>query len=159
MSRLVVAGLSFLLLAVALVPAQAATPSPVQALAPPVTGAAAPYLPTAAVASLGQNPTPTAVQSTCIADCAPYSDISCTVSGTCTAVDRNCAAGERGHLVCNGALYYCPVCQCTNGDIRYVDTGACCKDFLKQQSFQECVDGVWVHQYYSCFIVPHCPEK
>ena len=156
MSRLVVAGLSVLLLAVAFAPAQAAASSPVQAVAPSVAVAAAPYLPTAAVTVLVQDSAPTAVQATCTADCGSDPDVSCTGS-ICTAVDRNCAIGERGYVSCPSETWCaspCPVC--TDGQSRFVDTGNCCKDFLKQQDYQVCVNGQWAHQYYSCAYVPHC---
>jgi hypothetical protein len=99
--------------------------------------------------------------STCTAsaDCGAGWDVSCVGSGTCTAVDRDCGQGERGHVVCDGNFSYCSAnCDCTDGAIRYVDTGGCCKDFLKKQSYQRCIDGHWVHQYYTCYPVPFCPE-
>jgi hypothetical protein len=36
-------------------------------------------------------------------------------TASCTAVDRNCASGERGHVTCDGATTWCPTaCGCSN---------------------------------------------
>lgn len=102
---------------------------------------------------------PTATSATCTADCGSFPDVSCTVSGSCTAIDRNCSVMERGRVICNGQEYFCAQpCACQNGAVRYVDTGGCCKVTLKKESFQQCIDGQWVHQSFSCAPVPHCPE-
>src|SRR4051794_20228607 len=37
----------------------------------------------------------------CTANCSSGTVI-CTSTGTCTAVDRNCSAGQRGYVSCNG---------------------------------------------------------
>lgn len=52
-------------------------------------------------------------QSTCTADCGPYQDVSCTAPGTCTATDRNCNAGRRGHVTCStGTIFCAEPCPC-----------------------------------------------
>lgn len=50
---------------------------------------------------------------TCTASCGSYPSVSCTTSGTgsCTAVDRNCAVGERGRVTCGSTTTYCPTCD------------------------------------------------
>jgi len=50
---------------------------------------------------------------TCTASCGSYASVSCTTSGTgsCTAVDRDCAAGERGRVTCGSTTTYCPPCD------------------------------------------------
>ncbi len=157
MSRLVVAGLSFLLLAVALVPAQAGITPSAQLTGPPTAGVSAPFLPEAAVASFVEGRTPTAVTATCTADCGADPDVSCSGS-SCTAVDRNCAIGERGYVSCTSETWCptpCPVCN--DGETRWIDTGGCCKSFLAQRDYQRCIGGQWVHQYYGCYVVPQCP--
>lgn len=52
---------------------------------------------------------------TCTASCGSYASVSCTTSGTgsCTAVDRNCAVGERGRVTCGSTTTYCPPCETT----------------------------------------------
>lgn len=49
-------------------------------------------------------------KSTCVADCGDGTSVSCLASGTCTAVDTNCAAGVRGYVQCGSNRVYCPVC-------------------------------------------------
>ncbi|HEX3553957.1 MAG TPA: hypothetical protein VIA62_12095 [Thermoanaerobaculia bacterium] len=44
---------------------------------------------------------------TCIANCASGT-VSCSGAGTCTAVDRNCSANERGHVTCGSTTTFCP---------------------------------------------------
>lgn len=48
------------------------------------------------------------------ADCGSYSDLWCSDSTnpcSCTSQDRNCSAGRRGFVRCNGSTTYCgPVC-------------------------------------------------
>lgn len=59
-------------------------------------------------------------QAICIADCDPYTDVTCSGS-SCSAVDRDCEAGERGHVECDGNYTYCPVCPpppCTLAECR-----------------------------------------
>ncbi|MCG8462365.1 MAG: hypothetical protein MI919_39275, partial [Holophagales bacterium] len=63
---------------------------------------------------------------TCTADCGSAPDVTCSTSGSCTAVDRNCGVGEPGHVTCGASTTYCPACQCTNGQVRYYSTSACC---------------------------------
>jgi len=58
------------------------------------------------VASIGGDPIPPA---TCTASCAPYGSVSCSGS-SCSAVDRNCSAGQCGYAKCGSTYYYCPSC-------------------------------------------------
>jgi hypothetical protein len=44
----------------------------------------------------------------CTANCYGGGTVSCSGTGTCTAVDDNCNVGEQGHVVCNGAYTWCP---------------------------------------------------
>lgn len=144
--------LSVLLSVVAVAPAQAAISLPFDASDLLAVGCSAPIasVPEADVGALSV---------TCEVSCGSSPAVSCTVSGSCTAVDRDCAAGQRGYVECNGSRIYCPVCPvCEEGAIRYVDTWDCCKQTLKKQSYQRCIGGQWVHQYYTCAPVPFCPE-
>jgi hypothetical protein len=46
----------------------------------------------------------------CSASCGT-STLNCPAGTTsCTGVDRNCAAGEPGHVICNGVTTYCAAC-------------------------------------------------
>lgn len=52
------------------------------------------------------------IEAECTASCGT-STVSCSIAGTCTAVDRNCSAGERGHVTCGSTTTYCPTeCGC-----------------------------------------------
>jgi hypothetical protein len=46
----------------------------------------------------------------CTASCGFDASVSCSGSGSCTAVDQNCAAGQQGYVQCGSTLTYCPVC-------------------------------------------------
>ena len=95
---------------------------------------------------------------TCTADCGSAPDVSCSTSGSCNAVDRNCGAGEPGHVTCGASTTYCPACQCTNGQVRYYTTSSCCCDYTvdwapknRRKVIQEtCVNGFWVYSGFSC---------
>jgi hypothetical protein len=41
------------------------------------------------------------------AECFPGT-VSCSGNSTCSAFDRNCTAGERGHVTCDGVTTWCP---------------------------------------------------
>jgi hypothetical protein len=62
------------------------------------------------------------------AQCLPGT-VSCSGNSTCSAVDRNCSIGERGHVTCDGVTTSCPVCcatvccQCDQTN----DCMACCR--------------------------------
>jgi hypothetical protein len=59
-------------------------------------------------------------------------------------VDRNCAANQRGYVICDGVTKQCPTpCPqfCTPGAYRYVPTGQCCDDNTKLKDQQQCVGG------------------
>src|SRR5690349_14175404 len=50
----------------------------------------------------------------CTANCGTTT-VSCSTSGTCTAVDRNCSAGQRGYAQCGTTKTYCPsLCPVNN---------------------------------------------
>jgi hypothetical protein len=99
---------------------------------------------------------------TCTADCGPYSDVSCSTNGTCTAVDRNCPS-QRGWVTCNGVTTFCPVCTsgCTEGQFRLTPTGNCCDCGLAERAREQCVGGEWVFLGYVCgpggHLCPRCP--
>ena len=46
-------------------------------------------------------------KATCSASCGTTS-VTCTTSGTCTSVDRNCSAGQRGYVQCGTTKTSCP---------------------------------------------------
>lgn len=79
----------------------------------------------------------------CEANCSPYSSVSCS-GGTCSAVDRNCSAGQRGYVQCDGAPTYCPPCGCSEGAVEWRDGGCCQGGYLKYLIY-ECISGVWEH--------------
>jgi hypothetical protein len=90
---------------------------------------------------------------TCTATCGSDPSVSCTTSGTCTAVDRSCSA-ERGHVTCNGVTTYCTAtCACTEGQLKIVTVGPTCgcsdgKSTPKDR--YQCIGGEWVYQYSFC---------
>lgn len=83
---------------------------------------------------------------TCTADCGPHPNVSCSGSGSCSAVDRNCP-GQRGYVQCGSVVKHCPVCGtggvCEDGSFRSLQ-GGCCGDDLTERTLQECVNGQWV---------------
>jgi hypothetical protein len=86
--------------------AQAPGPAPAPA-SPPATS---PAVPDGAVLAAKQ-PLPT--KSSCTASCGGSATVSCSGAGSCSAVDRNCGANERGHVTCNGVTTYCSAsCAC-----------------------------------------------
>ncbi len=79
----------------------------------------------------------------CSASCGGYS-VNCS-GGTCSGVDRNCAAGQRGYVQCDGATTYCPVCSgCNEGWVEWRDSG-CCGGGYREFEIYECIDGSWQH--------------
>jgi hypothetical protein len=84
-----------------------------------------------------------AVKANCTANCGGGSSVSCSGTGTCVAVDRNCAAGERGYVHCSGqAVKYCPPCQCQEGATRQYPAG-CCAFGEFRVVYEECINGRW----------------
>lgn len=88
---------------------------------------------------------------TSTADCGvTYPDVSCSGS-TWSGVNRNCPAGEPGHVTCDGVTTSCPACACTEGEVRYSYVGLCCCDYtddthpVKRQLRyrQTCINGEW----------------
>lgn len=67
------------------------------------------------LAPAGATPLPLATRSYCQANCQGYGSASCSIAGSCTAVDRNCAAGERGRATCGATVVYCDACPSTGG--------------------------------------------
>lgn len=73
---------------------------------------------------------------TATANCEPGSTVSCegnSSTTSCTAVDRNCDAGQRGRVTCDGVTTLCPTrCPCDDTPIccqcdRTGDCKACCR--------------------------------
>jgi hypothetical protein len=90
---------------------------------------------------------------TCSSTCGALPSVSC--SGTsCTAVNRNCPAGEPGYAECDGVRTSCPACQCHDGDLQQVQvTNTCCCDPdvsrpVPRRLLVEtiCENGVWVNR-------------
>jgi hypothetical protein len=52
----------------------------------------------------------------CVANCANGGTVSCSGTGTCTAVDGSCP-GEPGHVTCNGVTTSCSACVLTCDDL------------------------------------------
>lgn len=97
-------------------------------------------------------------QASCSASCGSSSPVTCTGS-TCSAVDRNCGAGEIGHVVCNGVRKDCPTAcpapECVEGDMRRrAGSGCCCNgvDSIDLQMFfvDVCFNGRWISQDVEC---------
>lgn len=95
---------------------------------------------------------------TCTASCAPAASVSCSGS-SCSSQDRDCAAGQRGYVECNGVRTECAPCGggpppvCIDGHYRYPMTNDCCCTYdnpsapVPGLTMREelCVDGQWVH--------------
>ena len=62
----------------------------------------------------------------CSAYCVPPNSVSCNGSA-CSGADRNCGAGEQGHVTCDGTTYWCsPVCPGPAGNCEAcAQTGGC----------------------------------
>lgn len=93
------------------------------------------------------------LKSTCTASCGT-STVSCTSSGTCMAVDRNCPTTP-GYVICDGTTKYCPACACTNGAQRYTQLSSCCYNEVARQCRrtlreETCVNGNWKVTGYVC---------
>lgn len=78
----------------------------------------------------------------CQASCGSYS-VSCS-GGTCSSVDRNCAAGQQGYVQCDGAPTYCASCGCNEGWVDWRD-GGCCQGGWQKWQIYECINGNWEH--------------
>jgi hypothetical protein len=100
-----------------------------------------------------------------IANCGTYPNASCstdTTGATCQAVDRNCAAGERGYARCGSTYTYCPVCPstCTEGATRWVPTGYCCYYGGAEKEQEQCISGEWQPLgSFRCGISAACPPQ
>jgi hypothetical protein len=90
-------------------------------------------------------------KATCTANCSPDPYVTCSTANptsSCVAADRNCAAGERGHVTCDGVTKSCATAcplTCTEGALRYVFTGVCCDNGTKEKDQQQCVNNQWVY--------------
>lgn len=97
---------------------------------------------------------------TCTADCGAYPDVSCSISGSCTAVDRNCP-NQRGYVQCGSTFKFCPECPCPEGHHRYTQTGGCCDCGIEERAHEQCINGEWVFIDIVCFPntgpCPWCP--
>jgi hypothetical protein len=100
-----------------------------------------------------------ALESLCTADCGEHADVSCEAA-SCSAVNRNCSAGEQGYVVCNGVYTYCPGCPgCVEGEIQLVPTGECCINLPRELAdLLECIGGEWVLQPPRCIPSTYCME-
>lgn len=91
------------------------------------------------------------------ARCDGEPDVTCSLSGSsgsCSWVDRNCAAGQRGYVECGGVRTTCrAVCPvCLEGQRRTVESGSCCCDYSFPQTpeyrrvmrMEQCVNNQWV---------------
>lgn len=81
----------------------------------------------------------------CQASCGSY-NVSCS-GDTCSAVDRNCGAGQQGYVQCDGVPIFCSVCgggQCNDGWVDWRD-GGCCQGGYQKWQIYECIGGYWQH--------------
>lgn len=114
-----VLGLSLSLIALAFLvsPAMAASPQPALSAEDQefLASLAAPAPePTAKRPALGSKSACTAT-----ANCGTGTPVSCSGNNSCTAVDRNCATGTRGNVVCDGVKTKCqPACPGPDCDAR-----------------------------------------
>ena len=82
----------------------------------------------------------------CTANCYGGGTVSCSGTGTCTAVDFNCSVFEPGHVVCNGAYTWCPTACPDCGP--YWCTGE-----------SACADNCYPCDYiYTCNGYPYCTD-
>lgn len=117
----------------------AATPSPAPLsatalaaiLGEPADGGCAPQ-PSGVVLAAAQRPRLALEKALCTATAACESgSVSCqsnVSASNCSAFDRNCAVGERGHVVCDGVTTNCPTTcptSCTTPCCRCEATGSC----------------------------------
>ena len=77
-------------------------------------------------------------QCTAIAECAPFTDVSCNQGGTCTGVDRNCNVGERGYVTCSGTTTYCGGACCGSDGVCEVGYGCSCEEDPDCAGHSEC---------------------
>lgn len=98
---------------------------------------------------------------TCTADCGPYTDVSCSTTGSCFAVDRDCPI-QPGYVHCDGqADKVCPVClppECEEGTFK-VEFGDCCDCSFggRERTRYKCIGGEWVFQSTFCGPAGGCP--
>lgn len=96
---------------------------------------------------------PRNLKNSCTASCGSTS-VSCSGTGTCTAVDRNCPTTP-GYVICDGVTTNCPACACTNGTKRYTQVSGCCYNEVVRQCRRRlredtCVNGNWQFSAYVC---------
>jgi hypothetical protein len=95
-----------------------------------------------------------APESLCVTDCGDSPDLTCE-GATCTSVERDCAAGQRGYLVCDGVTTYCPTCPvCESGEIKKTYTSLCCSNPRVPEGVKVwvyfCSGGQWSTPYSGC---------
>lgn len=91
----------------------------------------------------GDGPGGVTANAYCEASCGAYGSVNCS-GGSCSAVDRNCGAGQPGYVVCDGVPTYCsPGCGiCWEGSFDWRD-GGCCQGGYQKWRVYECIDGGW----------------
>lgn len=91
-------------------------------------------------------------KNSCTASCGVGS-VTCSASGTCTAVDRNCPTTP-GYVTCSTGTVSCPACACTNGAKRYTTLSGCCCNEAGQSrgrlKEEICVNGNWINNGIVC---------
>jgi hypothetical protein len=81
----------------------------------------------------------------CTANCYGGGTVSCSGTGTCTAVDFNCSVFEPGHVVCNGAYTWCPT-ACPD----------CGPDWCTEDCSSQCDPCPW---HLICNGYPYCTSR
>ena len=51
------------------------------------------------------------INASCTANCGSSPSVSCSGSGSCSAVDQNCSSGQQGYVQCGSIRTYCPACD------------------------------------------------
>ncbi len=127
MNRVWITACALLLLSVAAFAGPAPTPAPVPvpdsviaAILGEPAGAASCAKPAAARAGVAG----LAEKATCTANCQGGGTVTCTSSGSCTAVNGDCSVLEPGHVTCNGVTTNCTPACCSTGTMIQK---ACCR--------------------------------
>ena len=74
---------------------------------------------------------------TATANCGSGTTVSChsnVNAANCSATDRNCSVGERGHVTCDGVTTSCPTACCTGGFLEVY----CCQCAQTQDCYSCC---------------------
>jgi hypothetical protein len=59
------------------------------------------------------------IKSGCTASCGIAPSVSCSGSGSCSAIDQNCSLGQQGYVVCGSTWNFCPPCSPDPGCSQY----------------------------------------